>query len=74
MILTLHVEVKIRVIGDNRESTEVRNAVPYRTKSCEIPEAGDLSHIMGGSYGWAISIRDRSSKGATDPLRKEQCD
>lgn len=72
MILTLHVEVKIRVIGDKWESTEVRNAASYRRKGCEIPETGDLSHIMGGSYGWGISIRDRSNKGATDPVWKEQ--
>ena len=57
MILTLHVEVKIRVIGDKWESTEMRRAASYGRKGCEIPEAGDLSFIVGGSYGWGISIR-----------------
>ena len=61
----------MRVIGDKWESTEVRNAASYRGKGCEIPEAGDLSRVMGGSYGWGISIRDRSSKGTADPVWKE---
>lgn len=72
MILSLHVEVKIRVISDKWESTEVRNTAFYRRRGCEIPAPGDLSHIMGGSYGWAISIKDRSSKDTTGPVWKEQ--
>lgn len=59
MILSLHVEVKIRVTGDKWESTEVRNAASYRRKGCEIPVTGDLSPVTGGSYGWAISIEDK---------------
>lgn len=68
MILSLHVEVKIRVIGDKWESTEVRNAASYKRKGCEIPGTGGLSRIMGGSYGWAISIEDRLSKDAAGPV------
>lgn len=74
MILTLHVEVKMRVIGDKWESTEVRNAATYRRKGRAIPETGDLAHVMGGSHGCGISIRDRSSKGAADPVWKERCE
>lgn len=72
MILTLHVEVKIRVIGDKWESTEVRNTASRRGKGCEIPETGKLSLLMGGSCGWGISIRERPSKGPADPVWKEQ--
>lgn len=37
MILTLHVEVKMRAIGDRRESAEVRKAAPCIRKSSKIP-------------------------------------
>lgn len=43
-------------------------------KSCEIPENGEVSHILGGGCGWGIKIRAGSSKGAAGPVFKERTD
>lgn len=46
MILTWYVEVKIRVIGDRTESTEVRKAAPCVRKSSKIPLPVTLEEMV----------------------------
>lgn len=64
-------EVKIRVRGEPRESTEVKSSASC---SKEIPENGEFSPILGGGCSWGIKLRDGSSKGAADPVFKERTD
>lgn len=74
-ISALHVEVKIRVRGEQRESTEVKSSASCgRKKSWEIPENGEFSPVLGGGFGRGVKIRAGSSQGAADPACKQQRD